>query len=200
MKKIYTVLFGAVVIAASPTKVNAQAVEQGSIIVDTYYGFGTLTTAILKAVTDNSTAKVSSLGPIGARFEYMVSDKIGVGLDGHHVQNTVTWTDQDTSGSGNYSYEVKRSVIRIMPRMNIHFGGGDAFDAYFGIGAGWRQANFSSKSNDPNYSDESLKGVNPFAFRVALGARYFFTDNIGLNMEFGLGGGAMIHGGITAKF
>ncbi|MFT7158553.1 MAG: hypothetical protein ACI8Q1_003586, partial [Parvicella sp.] len=33
-----------------------------------------------------------------------------------------------------------------------------------------------------------------------LGGRYFFTDNIGMNLEFGVGGGALIQGGLALKF
>ena len=65
----------------SQSNVHAQAMEQGKIGIDVYYGYGTFASAIVKAITSESTAKTSFLGPVGVRGEYMVSDEVGVGLD-----------------------------------------------------------------------------------------------------------------------
>ncbi|MFN3918113.1 MAG: outer membrane beta-barrel protein [Flavobacteriales bacterium] len=199
MKKIYVMCIG-VILASTSLTANAQAVQQGSVVIDGYYGWGSLSKAFLKSITDNSAAKISSLGPIGARLEYMASDKIGVGFDFNYTDNKVTWNDKPTDSSATYSYEYNVTRVRFMPRMNIHFGGNENFDSYFGVAAGYRSITRSFSSNDPDYTGGTTEGVNPLAMRLALGARYFFTDNFGLNMEFGLGGGYMIHAGVSAKF
>jgi hypothetical protein len=57
------------------------------------------------------------------------------------------------------------------------------------------------KTIDPFYEDDvKVKNLYPVAFRFALGGHYFFTDNVGIGMELGIGGGAIINGGLAFKF
>jgi len=193
-KKITLNLILAVVLTLSTTVSNAQAVEKGNMIADVYYGWGSLNKAFLKSITDNNTAKLTSFGPIGARFEYMTSDKIGIGFDFNYTDNTVSWDDDI------YTYKYNVTRIRFMPRINIHFGGSENFDAYFGAAAGYRSVNRTYSSTDPLYQGSTTAGINPIAIRIALGARYFITDNIGLGLEMGLGGGYLLHSGLAFKF
>jgi len=202
MKKIFTILFGSALLAT--TNVNAQAVTQGNVIIDGYYGFFSISNSWIRDVTSSNSSTFKSIGPVGGRFEYMVSDKIGIGLEGNYHDRQVNWTgtitDTITNTSKDYSYTVGRKTIRVMPRINIHFGGSDNFDGYFGVAAGYRSAGWYTVTNDPNYGNYG-SGITliPVAIRLALGGRYFFTDNIGLNMEIGLGGGTMFHTGLTFK-
>jgi hypothetical protein len=202
MKKIFTILFGTALLAT--TNVKAQAVEQGSVIIDAYYGLFSISNSTFKALSDNSTTTFRGIGPIGGRVEYMVSEKIGIGVDGHVQNLSLEWTDNITDtitgNSNNYSYKIFRQTLRIMPRINIHFGGSDNFDGYFGIAAGYRSNKWGYESTDPDYTGSSTSvTLVPVALRFAVGGRYFFTPNIGLNGEIGLGGGTIIHAGLTFK-
>jgi hypothetical protein len=200
MKKIFTILFGAALLAT--TNVKAQAVEQGSVIIDAYYGAFSISNSTFKELSGNSAAKFTGIGPIGLRFEYMVSEKVGFGLDGNLLNQSLTWTGTDTTAGNklNNDYKIYRQVIRIMPRINIHFGGSDDFDGYFGIAAGYRSVTRGYTSTDPDYQgDESSATLVPISLRLAVGGRYFFTPNIGLNGEIGIGGGTIIHAGLTFK-
>jgi outer membrane scaffolding protein for murein synthesis (MipA/OmpV family) len=179
---------------------NAQAVEQGNMTFDVYYGFPNLTGSLAKSISTDSELTVKSLGPIGGKFEYMVSDKMGVGLETNYSSTTVTYTEFDSFDSTNYEYNWSITSIRFMPRWNIHFGSSDNFDGYFGIAAGYLARTYKDSSTDPNYTSTSISGAFPFALRLAVGGRYYFTDNIGLHMELGFGGGALIHGGFAFKF
>lgn len=203
MKKIYSFLIVSAIGASaflSPSTVKAQALEQGNVSLDLYYGFGSLSKSFLKLITDNSTAKSSFLGPMGLKFEYMASDKIGVGAEFNYTSYNIEWNEVDSATSVNFNYKYTRTIVRIMPRFNIHFGSNENFDGYFGIAAGYRQAFNKWESNDPSYDGSTSGTLIPFAMRIALGGRYFFTDNFGIHMELGLGGGAMIHGGLSLKF
>ena len=57
------------------------------------------------------------------------------------------------------------------------------------------------KSSDPNnsYSTSGAAFSIPLSVRVGLGMNYFFTENIGMNLEFGLGG-PLIQGGLALAF
>ena len=133
----------------------------------------------------------------------MLSDKIGLGLDANYTNTFVDYNQNTTDANGDpatYNYKVGRSVIRAMVRMNVHFATSDVLDPYFNIGAGYRTSSFYFDSSDPNYDASSVSyNFIPFAMRVGAGLRYYFTDNLGINVEVGFGGGSLAAGGITYK-
>lgn len=201
MRKLLTLgIFGALLSFGA----KGQALSQGQSNIQLYYGIGpNIVKAFLEASIEGSSATnitVGSLGPIGLRYSYMVSDKAGVGLDANYTDTYMTYTDMDTTGAASYSYTVGARTMRFMPRFDFHFAGGDNFDAYFGIGAGYRTRIYYAESDDPNFVNDATEGVNPVAFRVAVGGQYFFSPNIGLNMEIGLGGGGLLRSGLAMKF
>ena len=56
-------------------------------------------------------------------------------------------------------------------------------------------------SNDPDFVDDSASlTAIPVAGRIGLGMRYFFTDNIGINLGVGFGQGGILNGGLSFKF
>jgi opacity protein-like surface antigen len=206
MKKI-VLIFAVGAFMLTPGKTQAQAVEQGNILIDTYYGFPNLYTALLEGLYANSGSEqdisIKGIGPLGGRFEYMAADKIGVGFEINYANSSVGWNEAsvDTGGSTvQYSYEVSSPVVRAMARLNWHFAGSDSFDAYASFGAGYRTRKWKFESTDPDYGDQSIESLIPLAMRLSVGARYFFTDNIGLGLELGLGGGGLVHGGLAFKF
>lgn len=188
----------------APQKTNAQALEEGNVTFDPYYGVASV---IAKAVftAPDSAANTSDkfIGPIGFKFEYMGSDKIGVGFEYNYTIGELTWqetkTDTVTSQTKTYNYKIRRDLHRFMPRINIHFGGSESFDSYFGVAVGYRLPKWTIESDEAGYSYET-GSFSSFALRLALGARYYITDNIGLHMELGLGGGTLIHIGLSTKF
>ena len=92
-----------------------------------------------------------------------------------------------------------------MARLNYHFVSTDVVDAYVGFGAGYKHKKTTFSSDDPVNGPTSIDGglfdgLIPVTARIALGARFFFTENIGVNMELGLGGGPLLSGGVALKF
>lgn len=195
MKKMRLFVIGALSLL-SVNLVNAQAMDQGRMCIDLYYGFGSLSKAFVKEMAGTD-GQFKSFGAIGGRFEYMASDNVGIGLEGNYLIHTANWVTDDGTNKYEYEYSVRR--IRVFPRINYHFGNSDAFDAYFGVGAGYRSIVRKTTSNDPNFIGEELEGVLPVAMRLAFGARYFFTENVGAHIEFGLGGGNIVHFGLSFR-
>lgn len=200
MKKLLLGIITALGIFSAQPQAKAQALSQGNKAIDVYYGVF----SVARSLVNENATNIKFLGPIGFQFEYLASDKMGVGIDFNYT--SITWeedrtvTDSVTSNTTTYHDKASRTVIRFMPRFNIHFGSSESFDGYFGIAAGYRQATYKYTTNDPNYSDDSFSGSIPFAMRICLGARYYFTENIGVNMEMGFGGGALINAGLSFKF
>ena len=184
---------------------SAQAVSQGNVLIDAYYGFPDLYRSTLRSAYDesgNTNLKVGGLGPIGGRLEYMLSDKFGLGLDIAYTSATVTYDRDTVNTSGPITYQDKVGTKKIggMVTFNYHFLQNDNLDAYAMLGAGYRQRTWFFESTDPDYSGDEIKGLIPVAFRIGAGMRYFFTDNIGANLAVGFGQGGLINGGLSFKF
>lgn len=176
------------------------AVKKGDFIVDAYYGLLTFTNPRIFGINpwiigsrEIKNAEYRNFGPIGGRAEYMVTDMIGLGMEFNYSSNYVTWIE------GAYSYEYSVTRIRAFPRFNIHFSNSEKLDAYVGAGLGYRDLVRSFSSDNPNHQNIKIPVIIPIAIRFGLGTRYFFTDRIGIGLEFGFGGGAFFHPSFSIK-
>jgi outer membrane protein W len=191
---------------------SAQAVEQGNIIVDAYYGFPNLYTTVFKAAYANTGTeldlKVNGAGPLGLRGEYMVTEKIGLGLDLGFNNSKVSYNEVSqvyNSTTGNYdnvtyAYDFKTKKIGVLVCFNYHFLDNDKFDLFSTVGVGYANRSFSFTSTDPDYVSTDVKSLIPVGSKIGLGMRYFFTQNIGANLQLGFGQGGILNAGISAKF
>jgi hypothetical protein len=211
MKKIYLTIL-TVAISLASFKSNAQCISEGKILVDGYYGFPNLYSAVFKSAYANSGSeanlKFGSLGPIGLRAEYLLTDKVGLGLDlGMNsssisfddvvsVYNSTTFTYDDVI----YNYKFSTRKVGAIVTFNYHFVENDNIDAYFVLGMGYGSRSFTFESNEPGYSTPTVKSLIPVASKIGVGMRYFFTENIGANLALGFGQGGLLNAGITAKF
>jgi len=205
MKKILLIAgFGFIM---SPSLFAQSPVMQGSILIDPYIGFPTSNAIYNNGDGDNYKVNGGQLS-YGGRFEYMIADDFGIGLDGNFVtcgfnydstyqaysQNTGNF---DSTVTDNYDYTAKRA--RIMIRLNKHIVQTETVDAYIGIGAGYRLINRTSMTNGV-IDGEQEEALLPISCRFAVGARFYFTDNIGAHIELGALGGSVIQAGVAVKF
>lgn len=188
-------------IMATPDKASSQALYAGSVIVDAHYGFPNFS-AILKTAYANSGSefdlKITGLGPMGARGEYMLTDMFGLGLEVNYTKTGIAF--KDSSSGTTYDYEVALSRLRVFPRFNLHFlQSSDVVDVYGVLGAGYHRASYSFTSTDTTFGNENITGLWPVAFRLGIGFRAFFAGVLGAGMEIGLGGGALIAAGLSLR-
>jgi outer membrane protein W len=208
--KIYVFALALGLASAFSTSSFGQGTEKGTVIIDPYFGFPNFGKALLQAsVTEGATdVKVGGVGPLGLRVEYLVGDRFGLTLDGIYNTSSLTFSDlgsvyNSTTGMYeyvNYDYKLKMSRLRVQVGMNYHLGfGNENLDPYIGIAAGSNNRTFSTTSNDPNYVNESLSGtLLPVSMRLRAGMRFYFTENIGINFEIGLGG-PVLSGGLSVR-
>jgi outer membrane protein W len=189
------------------TNASAQVFEEGNVAVDLYYGFPNLYSTTFKGLYANSGSEqdveINGLGPVGIRGEYLLTDKVGLGLDIGFNNTKLTFRDAGTDGQGNatmYDYTYSTQKIGVMVTFNYHFIENDDLDFYGIVGAGYGNRSFKFESTDPNYTDVDIKGVVPVASRLGVGLRYFFTDNVGANVALGFGQGGLINAGLSFKF
>lgn len=218
MKKNIITFLSVLTFTTSAFQANSQANTTGSIIIDPYYGFPNFGKSFYKSIeTSDKTSnfKASGIGPLGLRAEYLISDKIGIGFDFIYNSNRITYTSVDTTTTYDENfdpiYEVKTSEyerlmnrIRVHARINFHFDiSNPNLDGYFGIGAGTnnRFRKFwidGAVDTDESTTDISKITLMPVSMRICTGLRYYFTPNIGANMEIGLGG-PLLSAGLSVK-
>lgn len=180
------------------------------MVFDVYYGFPNLYTTVFKAAYANSGTeediKISGLGPVGFRGEYLIADKIGLGLDIGFNNTKISFkeTFNETNSNGQivektYTYDYKTSKLGVMLTFNYHFIDNDQVDFYGVFGVGYGNRNFSFESTNPNFTSINQESLIPIASRIGIGVRYFFTDNIGLNVAAGFGQGGILNAGVSVK-
>lgn len=210
-RKLHLKLLMLTVFSVGLSGISKAQVSEGSIIIDPYYGFPNFGKAIAQELIDASgedleEVRISGIGPMGLRAEYMLADQIGLGFDIIYNSWGATF-DIDSTGSDGVTrpYETKLTMsrIRVQARINYHFVTSDQLDAYVGFGAGYNNRVYSLKTELEGYDDSNLLGSEPSSLpasaRVALGMRYYLTENIGLNGELGLGG-PLLSAGVSIKF
>jgi outer membrane protein W len=203
MKKFFIIgalLAGSMNIANT---VSAQAVEEGNILVDAYYGFPNLYTAVFKNLYANSGSElnlnIGGAGPVGIRAEYMLADKFGMGLDLGYQSSKIEYDEYDSYDNKTYNYKYSTSKISAIVTFNYHLlESSDNLDLYLVGGIGYGNRTFKEETDNPNYTTVDFKSVIPVATRLGFGMRYFFTDNIGVNAAIGLGNG-LLTGGLSIK-
>ncbi|HEX8548540.1 MAG TPA: outer membrane beta-barrel protein [Cytophagaceae bacterium] len=195
MKKQYFFIAIFLTLQFSAFKSSAQVYEKGNFVIDGFYGFPNLLSAILKsaAKTAFDVPKVTTVGPLGLTAEYLIGEKFGIGLEATYS------TTRIKAEEAGYSYEYQFNRLRILPRVNFHFGSNDKLDPYLTVGAGYGSFKTEFKSNDASAPDLSFTVPGSLATRVGFGLRYFFTDHIGFMAEGGIGG-PLVRLGLSAKF
>lgn len=162
----------------------------------------------------------SSVPTISVAYERGLSEHWGVGFTFNYSSVTLnssgtidnTFGDQGSANVGEvYSYTNKFSITGMGFGVTgaYHFTvSSDKFDPYVGAALGYTSIAFKYTTNDPNSATDgnatggiALAGSGAL-FGGFLGARYYFTDNIGLWADIGyLGyGGSLINVGLVAKF
>jgi outer membrane protein W len=202
MKKNLLLILLSVNLALTITSAKAQCIKEGSILIDGYYGFPNLYTAIFKSAYANAGSPggvtIGGIGPLGLRGEYLLTDKLGLGVDIGFNNTKITQAYDD--GSGNtYIETFSTQKLGVMASINYHFITKDKLDFYGVFGAGYGNRTFTFSSTEPGYTPPTYSSLIPIASKLGLGIRYFFTDNIGINLGLGIGQGGIINGGITFK-
>lgn len=183
---------------------KGQAFEQGKSYVSLGAGYsivkpGFILNKFLKHVPfyNNKTT-----GPFTLKYEYGISERIGVGFSVGYSNSDVSWEIDSTVGGkkiNNY-YKYKVEKITAKARFNYHFlVNNDKIDPYIGAGIGYRRINREHKSSDTTFDGFNTKTLIPIAFEASFGTRYLFSKHFGAFAEIGIGHG-FIQGGLIGKF
>ena len=193
-------------------------VQQGSILVDAYYGFTNIPGALYNSNWDfeaewwgATEANTSGLGPIGIRAEYLATDKLGLGIDFALNTNSASFVGTDYVNGEEISFGTEGSSTKwgAMITLNYHAFTNEVIDFYIMAGAGYKNRTSTLTTTNPNYTDEQFddqaigltpETAIPLAARLGVGLRIFFTENIGANVGLGFGQGGILNAGLSFAF
>jgi hypothetical protein len=205
MKKFLSIL-----LFLSCWHVNAQGTLYGNHVIEPYLGFPNISRyvpSIFYLTETIDVTKYRGMAPSGLRYSYMLRDELSVGVDVMYNFSNQTYNSTDTVfQNGQWSYIPSTGLrqerrLRIHARMNFHLPTLiPEADSYIGIGIG---TNNRWLRNSKNGNLESLvKGDDavllPFSMRICYGFRYYFTYNLGINLEVGVGG-PLLSAGLSYK-
>jgi hypothetical protein len=191
--------------ALTPGKAHAQK-YQGQMNATAGASFsitGLFVNAVLATVDQAGGVNTSSIPGLNAMFDYGVSDRFSVGAAYYYQSFTTNFTSYtDTSGTVQNG-DFKLALIRqnAGARMLFHFGENENLDVYAGARVGFTF--WSTKSDVPANSGLDLD-VSAIRSRMLpqgiFGMRYYFTDNIGANVELAVGPPYFMMIGLNARF
>lgn len=157
---------------------------------------GLIFTALNNSVGNNSTVTTTSLPGMNAMLDYGISDRFSAGAAYYYQSWSGKWSSTDSNGvSQDYSYSVARQNAGV--RALFHFGDNENLDTY--AGARFGVSFWSTKTNYVGSLD-----LGKFTTRVwpqaIFGMRYYFSEFVGVNAEFGFGPPYYIMFGLNARF
>lgn len=211
MKKVIPILLFGLFAINTSNFLYCQVAGKDTIFAEVYYGgpnFEKVISSFLINELGIEAIDVTGIGPLGGKFEYMVADKLGLGFN--VIYNTVEidylYDSLNNDGSLYKTYSgnlaMKRLRAQVLLNYHIELANPD-IDFYLGIRAGSNQRFWSATSSNPEEFDsgkiKATKALFPVSVRVCTGFRYYFSEIIGLNMEFGFGG-PLVSAGLSLKF
>jgi hypothetical protein len=195
---------------------NKIAIKKGDFVIDAYYGYatpGVLINSIKRFEGTNNIVgsprnpSTYVIGPIGVRFQKMVTSDFGIGLDINFEEKYGSWTGGYIAGYdsnlnpfyGDFDCEYKVTKIKAMLRTSWEFSITEDFTANWANSIGYKGGDRILVDPIGDLELGFSGGVFPVAFRTAIGMRYFLADNIALHTEVGFFGGGLIIAGISIK-
>ena len=177
---------------------HAQTYSLGTTIIDVFAGGPNVSKVFVggAASLNEGTETLTGILPIGLRAEYMVTDKFGIGLEVSYAsgKRVYDYSQIDTA----YTITGEHNKLRVLPTFNFHFLDNETVDLYLALGVGMKDVNYIWSSTNNNDIDDLEFPTGKISSKLALGTRIFFTDNIGANFAFGIGG-PLINGGLSIK-
>jgi hypothetical protein len=192
MKKSILVL---VLVAAAAGGVFAQewynsyapGIDESKVFINAGVGYGLSTYSM-------------GLPPISVSADFKLPISLPITIGGTAALST--WGYSTSAGVPNSDIDVTYMNIGFGVRGAYHFGFVKNLDTYLGLTLGYviQTADVKYGSAYDNIPKTSYDGVSFFLYGFNIGARYFFTKNIGAYLELGYSGLQVASIGLSVKF
>ncbi|MFH2094979.1 MAG: outer membrane beta-barrel protein [Bacteroidota bacterium] len=180
----------------------SQAFQEGKSSVSAGYGFGNFIQSIFNTYNNYDDFSLRIMGPMFGKYEYAISDNMGIGINFAYAGAKVTYKDNNyTVPNGDvFEESINWTTYSILGRFNVHFGDHDIIDPYWGVGMGYRTAKWEYTNNDPTYvNNASISSIMPFGFETTFGINFMFAPSFGAYAEVGIAK-AIFQVGLTGRF
>ncbi len=200
MKTKNTLLSGLLTFAllACTSLAQAQTYSIGTTVIDVFAGGPNMSKLFVggAASTNEGNETLTGVLPIGLRAEYMVTEKFGIGLELSYAsgKRVYDYTQNDTA----FTITGEHSKMRVLPTFNFHFLDNETVDLYVALGVGLKDVSYVWSSTNNIDTDDLDLPTGKISSKLAIGTRIFFTDNIGANFAFGIGG-PLVNGGLSIR-
>ena len=166
--------------------------ESGQVVLSAGAGYSILSN--LLSIGDN----IKAIPPLYLNADYGITENFSIGLAGSY--NSISYDDviisfDDNGNTIEESVNVRGSRNTVAARALFHFGDNPKLDQYAGLRAGMTFWGWNDESlvNEENQSSANL------SYRILYGMRAYLTDNLGVNLEIGIGTPYFFNGGISYR-
>jgi hypothetical protein len=186
--------------------------KTGNFTIEIYGGIPNWANALIYPTIQKRFDNVENFGSkgsiwsYGGRISYFIQDRVSVGLDVNHEVSGCYFEykklEENTQIYIDFKADYTSRKTRFLLRTNFHVIKKENFDAYIGLGIGYKYVKRTFSATEPNFDDKKLNitgAIFPLTGRISFGTRYFFTNNIGIFTELGFFGGSLLQGGLTVK-
>ena len=175
----------------SEKQAKVTRVKKGNIMLTAGYGVPSALRIYLRREEAGKDLTVDGIGPLMAKLEYCLFKKFTIGVSGTYAKNDVHWIQDAKNSLGDFEpfrHGVIVTEAALGLRLNYYFLNRAKWNMYGGLGAGRGYANaetYTEAPKDKVYINHTFP--SPYHFEGTVGGRYFFTKNIGLYAELGIG-------------
>lgn len=179
---------------------NAQTFEKGQSSINLYYGV-TLINTFVKTFASASQINVqaSALGPMGVTYEYLLTNRIGLGIEAGYSKSEIKYQEEDMILGVLYSFKINSTYTRVQLRTNLHVLNSKSFDIYILANLGYSGISNSYVTDDPYFIPDFKAKAVVLGVKAGLGFRYFFSKYVGLHSELAIGT-PIFSGGLSVRF
>ncbi|GAB4130818.1 MAG: hypothetical protein Fur0041_00420 [Bacteroidia bacterium] len=161
---------------------------------------GLFINTIMNGVDNVTGVSTRSTPGLNGMLDYGVTDRFSIGAAYHYQSFRADFTsytnDSGVVMNGDWYASITRQNIGL--RTLFHFGDNDDLDTYAGARFGYTF--WSAKTNATGSGIDKNTATSRLWPQALFGMRYFFTPNIGVNVEFSVGPPYYMMFGLNARF
>ena len=184
MKAVHIFIF---LLLVSLVTVKGIAFEKASSSVQIGYGIGNINQVVFSYYKAELEYDLKKTGPFFLKYEYALTNRIGIGVNFSYASAVLNY--HTILYDESYRTKINWQVLNILGRLNYHFLIREKWDAYVGIGLGYRNESWDySYSPELNVRDEkaNLGNFSPIGAELTIGARYLLSSHFGFYTELGV--------------
>lgn len=197
MKKLFILTTLVLELTTAFGRNGGDSFKEGDKFVSLGYGYGM--SYIFDAYSDYGNFSSSRFGPITGKFEYAITDKIGIGGSVNYFHSTCSWNYDDLGlfGWDTFGWDVTRASL--IGRINYHFITKEEMDLYAGAGFGIQEWKWKYEFSGAAGNTLIAPSFGFMQMEAGVGFRYYLIPNLAIYTEAGFGM-AYIQAGTTFKF